>query len=198
MMRRPLSVTRTWTSPHSLVATGPSHGHEGKCGHFLKTARRMTMFMVVSGRRDTARSGTDGSMYRAMKRRVRRSEPKTRRSRGRDDRGAVLIEAAFLLPFLFALLFGIIDFGFVFNDWISVRQGGRDGLREVIVNTNPTGPGAGGSWSCNLAGGPFSAEQTSRAWYIKSRLGLDDTKPAVAVFFMHGSFVGGQPVKVCV
>ena len=67
------------------------------------------MFMVVSGRRDTARSGTDGSMYRAMKRRVRRSEPKTRRSRGRDDRGAVLVEAAFMLPFLVALLLGIID-----------------------------------------------------------------------------------------
>ena len=156
------------------------------------------MFMVVSGRRDTARSGTDGSMYRAMKRRVRRSEPKTRRSRGRDDRGAVLVEAAFMLPFLVALLMGIIDFGFVFNDWISVRQGGRDGLREVIVNTNPTGPGAGGSWSCDLAGCPFSAEQTSTACYIKSRVGLDNTKTAVAVFFTDGSFVGGQPVKVCV
>src|SRR2546421_10205254 len=108
----------------------------------------MTMFMVVSGRRDTARSGTDGSMKRAMRRRVRRSEPKPRRSRGRDDRGAVLVEAALLLPFLFALLFGIIDFGFTFNDWISVRQGGRDGMRQLIVDTTPAPPTPPGSWSC--------------------------------------------------
>ncbi|HMC68386.1 MAG TPA: TadE/TadG family type IV pilus assembly protein, partial [Mycobacteriales bacterium] len=137
--------------------------------------------MVVSGRRDTARSGTDGSMYRAMKRRVRRSEPKTRRSRGRDDRGAVLIEAAFLLPFLFALLFGIIDFGFTFNDWISVRQGGRDGLRQMIVNANPTPPAPSTTWAgagCVQNGGPdsvTSAHAYSVMCFTKLRVGLDQS-----------------------
>ena len=101
-----------------------------------------------------------------------------------------------MLPFLFALLFGIIDFGFTFNDWISVRQGGRDGLRQVIVNTKPAAPG-GGTWSCpNPAG--LSGDALSVMCFTKARVGLDQNKTAVKVFFTDGSFTAGQPVKVCV
>jgi hypothetical protein len=103
-----------------------------------------------------------------------------------------------MVPFLVALVMGIIDFGFVFNDWISVRQGGRDGLRQVIVNTRPTGPGAGGSWSCGTLNGVSGTDPTAMACYIKSRVGLDNSKTAVAIYFTTGSFTAGQPVKVCV
>ena len=101
-----------------------------------------------------------------------------------------------MLPILVALVMGIIDFGFSFNDWISVRQGGRDGLRQVIVNTSPTPPG--GSWTCNH--GPFSAASTDALamdCFTKARVGLDDNKTAVSVYF-SGTFTAGQPVKVCV
>lgn len=132
-------------------------------------------------------------------RRVRgRSEQRFRRSRARGDRGAVLVEAAFLLPFLFALLFGIIDFGFTFNDWISVRQGGRDGLRQVIVKTNPTAPG-GGSWSCP-AGTSAPASGTDAyaiMCFTKLRIGLDQNKTAVKLNFTS-PMTAGQPVKICV
>jgi hypothetical protein len=109
----------------------------------------------------------------------------------------VLVEAAFMLPILFAIVFGIIDFGFVFNDWISVRQGGRDGLRQVIVNTHPTAPG-GGAWSCPLGGGVPAGDATSMACFTKLRVGNDQNKTAVAIYFTSGSFTAGQPVKVCV
>ena len=144
----------------------------------------------------------DGSMLRAMRRVRERAERKSRRARARDDRGAVLIEAAFLLPFLFALLFGIIDFGFTFNDWISVRQGGRDGLRQMIVKTNPANP-AGGAWACPEGGGGPMAGTDAQAvmCFTKMRVGLDQHKTAVKVYYdtaAGASFTAGKPVKICV
>ena len=108
----------------------------------------------------------------------------------------MLVEAAFLLPFLFALVFGIIDFGFTFNDWISVRQGGRDGLRQVIVNTKPV-PAGGGSWTCPNPSG-LTGDAYNIACFTKARVGLDQNKTAVSVFFTDGTFTAGQPVKICV
>jgi len=125
-----------------------------------------------------------------------------RARRAQGDRGAVLVEAAFVLPVLVALVMGIIDFGFSFNDWISVRQGGRDGLRQVIVSTAP--PSASGSWNCNhgtfSSTSPFAASSTdlmAMDCFTKARVGLDDNKTAVSVYFAT-PFKAGQPVKVCV
>ena len=107
-----------------------------------------------------------------------------------------------MLPFLFALLFGIIDFGFTFNDWISVRQGGRDGLRQVIVKTNPTNP-AGGAWACpEYAGGPaVGTDAQAIMCFTKLRVGNDQTKTAVKLYFdtaAGATFSAGKPVKICV
>src|SRR5438309_624659 len=137
-----------------------------------------------------------------MRRLRGRSEHRVRSSRARGDRGAVLVEAAFMLPFLFALLFGIIDFGFTFNDWISVRQGGRDGLRQVIVKTNPTNP-AGGAWACpEGAGGPAAGTDAQAIMcFTKLRVGNDQTKTAVKLYFdtaAGATFSAGKPVKICV
>ena len=138
-----------------------------------------------------------------MRRHRGRSERPNGRSRGRGDRGAVLIEAAFLLPFLFALLFGIIDFGFVFNDWISVRQGARDGIREAIVNSAPMTPtgGASTTWSCPPgAGAPaVGTDAYALMCFTKQRVGLDQNKTAVSIYFNStNGWNPGQPVKVCV
>src|SRR4051812_21657785 len=129
-------------------------------------------------------------------RRIRgRTENGSANPRCRSDRGAVLVETAFTLPFLLALIFGIIDFGFAFNDWISVRQGGRDGLRQAIVDTTPTAPG-GGAWSCSTDGGPSTGSAHDMMCFTKARVGLDDTVTRVKIYFT--SYTAGQPVKVCV
>ncbi len=49
------------------------------------------------------------------------------------DRGAVAIEFALVLPLLFALLLGIIDFGFVFNGKISVTNAAAEGARVLAL-----------------------------------------------------------------
>lgn len=53
-----------------------------------------------------------------------------RRSRSRgDDRGAVAVEAALITPLIVLLLFGIIEFGFVFKNYLAVSSSTRAGVR---------------------------------------------------------------------
>ncbi|MGH3318125.1 MAG: TadE/TadG family type IV pilus assembly protein [Nocardioidaceae bacterium] len=55
-------------------------------------------------------------------------------SRTRDGEcGAAAVEFALLVPLLFALLFGIIDYGLWFNDSLNVRQGVREAARRGVV-----------------------------------------------------------------
>src|SRR5436305_1681114 len=49
-----------------------------------------------------------------------------RRTLRRED-GASLVEFALIAPILFLLLFGLIDFGFIYNDFLSLRHGVRAG-----------------------------------------------------------------------
>ncbi len=59
------------------------------------------------------------------------------------DRGAVAVEMAIVLPLLTALVFGIIDFGRIFNAEIQLSQGAREGVRLAALaggNTNYTKP----------------------------------------------------------
>ena len=119
------------------------------------------------------------------------------RPRGKGERGAVLVEMAFTLPILCALLFGIIDFGYAFNDWISVRQGGRDGLRQAIVNTAPTAPACTGVGT----GAPAAGTDGNKIMcFTKNRVGLDFTNTRVKVYFVptSGTLAAGQPMKLCV
>lgn len=55
------------------------------------------------------------------------------------DRGASLIEFALLVPLLFLILFGIIEFGWLFSQNLDVRHGAREGVRLAAVNF-PEGP----------------------------------------------------------
>jgi len=70
--------------------------------------------------------------------------------RGRD-RGAAAVEFALVMPVLFMLLMGIIDYGLWFNDSLSVRQGVREAARQAVVlrpldGTDPyTGAACGGT-----------------------------------------------------
>lgn len=60
-----------------------------------------------------------------------------RARRARGDRGAVLVEAAFILPVLLTLLFGIVEFGFAWRDKITVETASRAGARTAS-NLGPT------------------------------------------------------------
>lgn len=61
------------------------------------------------------------------------------RHRWRKDRGASLVEFALLAPFLLLLLFGTIEFAWLFSQNLDARHGAREGARLVAVNY-PVGP----------------------------------------------------------
>lgn len=59
------------------------------------------------------------------------------RKRGCGDGGAALVEFAIIAPFLFLILFGIIEFGWAFSQNLDVRHGAREGSRLAAVNYRP-------------------------------------------------------------
>ena len=119
-------------------------------------------------------------------------------------RGAALVEAAIALPLLFLILFGIIDFGSLFNDYLSVRQGTREAARQAAVATNPTSPG-GGAWNstnCTVTSNiTIGTDGYDLICYAKDRLGLNEANTRVSVEFTPQSsaplYAAGQGVVVC-
>jgi hypothetical protein len=101
--------------------------------------------------------------------------------RGRGERGTALIEGAIVIPVLFLILFSVIDFSWAFYQYISLRQGVREGAREAAITTVP---GFAAGWpGCSLAannipGGLPGTQATAgidfydMMCYTKSRIGL--------------------------
>lgn len=58
--------------------------------------------------------------------------------RGRGDGGAALVEFAIILPVFFLLVFGIIEFGYVFFQQLDLRHGAREGARLAAINYKTT------------------------------------------------------------
>jgi hypothetical protein len=119
------------------------------------------------------------------------------------ERGAALVEAAIVVPILIALLFGIIDFGFMFNDYLAVRQGTREGARQAAVSTKPMPPT--GTWASNgcVTGvnSGTNLDGYDLVCFVKDRLGLKQSDTRVKIFFVPQSgskpFAAGQGVTVC-
>ncbi|OWY60631.1 hypothetical protein B7486_68150 [cyanobacterium TDX16] len=59
-----------------------------------------------------------------------------RARRARGERGATLIEAAIMLPLFFFLIFGILEFGFSFRNYLTLANGTRDGARTGTTAGN--------------------------------------------------------------
>ena len=57
-------------------------------------------------------------------------------ARARGERGSVLVEAAFITPVLFFLLFSILEFGMAFRDYLAVANTTRDGARAASIYSN--------------------------------------------------------------
>jgi Flp pilus assembly protein TadG len=61
----------------------------------------------------------------------------------RRNEGQTLVEFALVLPILCLLLFGVIQFGIVFNNYIDLTDAVRAGARTAAVSrqtTDPAGP----------------------------------------------------------
>jgi Flp pilus assembly protein TadG len=54
--------------------------------------------------------------------------------KARSERGAAAVEFALVMPLLFLLVFGIIEFGFIFQKELSVTHAAREGVRVYALN----------------------------------------------------------------
>ena len=101
------------------------------------------------------------------------------RQRRAGDKGANLVEFALIAPFIFVLLFGIVEFAWVFATNLDVKQGAREAARITAVN-EPTGGNAA-----------LAAE-------ICSRMDLTGHSPTSITWTSDGSPAVGEGVQVTV
>jgi Flp pilus assembly protein TadG len=52
----------------------------------------------------------------------------------RDSRGSAAVELVFALPILLLLLFGMVQFGFIFFVWNDMENAAREGARRLAVD----------------------------------------------------------------
>ena len=64
---------------------------------------------------------------------IRRS-PGSRTRRDRDQRGAVVVEFALIVPLLLLVVFGIFEFGYMLNRDTIISNASRDGARVASLN----------------------------------------------------------------
>lgn len=55
-----------------------------------------------------------------------------------NEKGAAIVEFALILPFLLLLVFGIVQFGFIFNGQITLTSAVREGARFSVVGNTET------------------------------------------------------------
>jgi Flp pilus assembly protein TadG len=66
-----------------------------------------------------------------------------------EDRGVALAELALVLPLLLVLLFGMLDFGKAFNEWIDETHLANEGARLAAVGYPAVVGGCDGSTATN-------------------------------------------------
>jgi hypothetical protein len=122
-----------------------------------------------------------------------------RRDRGRGERGAALVELAIILPLFVILVFGIIEFGLTYNNYITIRQGTREAARQGAVGN------FGSTSSCSLTGltGSPSADMQKLMCLAKNQIGLSYANTRVKImsgsadFSSSGTFQKGESLIVC-
>lgn len=58
----------------------------------------------------------------------------------KNERGQTLTEFAMVVPLLVVLLFGIIQFGIIFNNYVTMTDAVRAGARKAAVSRNESDP----------------------------------------------------------
>jgi Flp pilus assembly protein TadG len=59
-----------------------------------------------------------------------------------NERGQTMTEFTLILPILCLLLFGVIQFGIVFNNYVTVTDAARAGARKAVVSRTAMSPSA--------------------------------------------------------
>lgn len=117
---------------------------------------------------------------------------------GREQRGAALVEFALVVTLFLMLVFGMIEFGIDYSNYIAVRNGSREAARLGVVNDLSNAP------SCKINGAavtppasPTSQTDATNALVCKakSRIGLDGSTTKIKILVPSPS-IGGT-LQIC-
>ncbi len=102
-----------------------------------------------------------------------------------------MIELAFVIPLILAIMLGIVDFGWSFSNLNSVRQGTRDAVRRAVVGD------VGNDLTCPIVGGlGLTGDTHALVCLTKEMVGLDQGATRVSVGF-DASYVEGDVLILC-
>ncbi len=90
--------------------------------------------------------------------------------RDKSERGANLVEFALVAPFLILLLFGIIEFAWVFAQDLTVKHGAREGARLAAVT--------------------FGADTAALTTETKGRMNISDPASVTISYCVDPAIVG--------
>ena len=111
--------------------------------------------------------------------------------RARDESGVGMVEIAIIAVLLFSLLFGIIDFGYLFSQNVTLRNATQSAGRFAAVGD------FGDDTVCALDGDvPEAASTRALRCLVKSEAGVDEGALRVKVALPEG-YDRGEPLLVC-
>ena len=85
----------------------------------------------------------------------------TKRIPLRSERGQAMTELALILPVLALLLFGIVQFGIVFHQYITLTDAVRAGARKAVVSRHDASPAGTAQAAVRKAAGGLDAAKLS-------------------------------------
>jgi Flp pilus assembly protein TadG len=125
-----------------------------------------------------------------------------RRNRFGSEHGAAAVEFALVFPVLVVMLFGMIEFGAVYNAQIQVTAAAREGVRAMIVSGDPAtasaaavDAGVGLSPALTAADMTFSAPSCSAGTTMELTIVYD--KPFLTGLFGATIALTGKAVREC-
>ena len=119
-------------------------------------------------------------MFCALRHRSHRRTP--------GQRGAVAVEAALITPLLIMLVFAIIEFGFLFKDWLGVTSAVRAGAR--IASAEPRTASYANDAAAQVAkeGAALKFDSNTLLWVYKAN----------AAGYPSGSDYSSCPTTTCI
>lgn len=123
----------------------------------------------------------------------------------REESGVALVEFALVLPLLLLVLFGVFEFGRVFNYWIDETHLANEAARWAAVDRNPGAANPVNATTCE----PDAAAVTDLQTYIRCEATTEELRGGasgdqgsdplqVYICFPNGTSNIGDPVRVIV
>jgi Flp pilus assembly protein TadG len=103
----------------------------------------------------------------------------------RNERGQTMVEFALVLPILALLLFGVIQFGIAFNNYITITDAARAGARRAAVSRQELDPVAAAVAETKASAGDLDASQLNVSVSSTWKHGEDVTVTASYPYTIH-------------